>query len=246
MQLNLIQKHTKNQYPQFSNILNTLLQNLNRPSIEQHIKLFGPIQWEKTGNKVKNINILIAQAMQAVSNFIRTLEKDRNSWHAVPIYGHSLAQGLAEITYQEFRTLFEMGINTIRQLLQTDKLTGQYTKALSHRIANSQLLQRATILKLNLLLGKIRHSNLNEIVVTPTPVFERLIQGRNMSQVHKKVKEKELTQSIKKAPAYNSRIRDRIMVPETGTFISAYGILNNPIVPLKTKEISFKILNRTL
>jgi len=36
------------------------------------------------------------------------------------------------------------------------------------------------------------------------------------------------------------------MVPDSNTFISAYGILHNPIVPLKTKEISFQILNRTL
>jgi len=173
-------------------------------------------------NKLSAPAVLIAQALQAVSNFIRTLEKNRSSRHAVPIYGHSLAQGLAEITYREFRTLFEVGIFTIGELLQTDKLTGQYTKVLSHRIVNNQLFQRATIFKLNLLLGKIRHSNLNKIVVTPAPVFERLIQGRNMSQVHKKIKEKELTQSISKAPAYNTQIRDRIMVPDTSTFISAY------------------------
>jgi len=64
-----------------------------------------------------------------------------------------------------------MGINTIGQLLKTDKLTGQYTKTLSHRITNSQLLQRITIFKLNLIFGKICYSNFNEIVVTPTPVF---------------------------------------------------------------------------
>jgi len=173
-------------------------------------------------NKLSAPAVLIAQALQAVSNFIRTLEKNRSFRHAVPIYGHSLAQGLAEITYREFRTLFEVGIFTIGKLLQTDKLTGQYTKVLSHRIVNNQLFQRATIFKLNLLLGKICHSNLNKIVVTLAPVFERLIQGRNMSQVHKKIKEKELTQSISKAPAYNTQIRDRIMVPDTSTFISAY------------------------
>jgi len=88
--------------------------------------------------------------MQAVSNFMRTLEKDRNSWHAVPIYGHSSAKGLAKITDQEFRTLFEMGINTIGQPLQTDKLTGQYTKALSHRITNSQITSTGNNFQTNL------------------------------------------------------------------------------------------------
>jgi len=37
MQLNLIQKHVKNQYRQFSNILNALMQSINRPNIEQYI-----------------------------------------------------------------------------------------------------------------------------------------------------------------------------------------------------------------
>jgi len=180
------------------------MQSINRPNIEQHIKYFGPIQWEKTGNKIKSINILIAQTMQSVSNFLQTLKKDKNSWHAVPIYGHTLAQGLAEITYQEFRTLFELGTFTIGQLLHTDELTGQYTKVLSLRIENNQTFERSTIFKLKLILGKICHSNLNEIIATSTPVFEKLIQGGNLSQLHKKIKAKELTQSITKAPAYNT------------------------------------------
>jgi len=153
LKMKIIQKHVKNQYPQFSNILNALMQSINRLNIEQHIKYFGPIQWEKTGNKIKNINILIAQTMQSVSNFLQTLEEDKKSWHAVQIHGHSLAQGLAEITYQELRTLFESGTFTIGQLLHTDELTGQYTKVLSRRIENNQTFERST--KIFLINGSI-------------------------------------------------------------------------------------------
>jgi len=246
MQLNLIQKHVKNQYPQFSQILNALLQSISRPNIEQHIKYLGPMQWEKTGNKLKNINILLAQTMESVSTFIQTLETDISTWHLVPIYGHSLAQGLSEITYQEFRALFETGTFTIGQLLNKDELTGQYTKELTQSLETNPTIEHRTIFKLKLILGKIKFSNFNEIIVSPTPIFEKLIQGKNLSQLHKKIKAKEKSRSIKKAPAYNTRIKDRIMVPDSNTFTAAYGILNNPIVPLKTKEISFQILNRTL
>jgi len=99
--------------------------------------------------------------------------------------------------------------------VHTDELTGQYTKILSHRLENNPTIEQRTIFKLKLILGKINFSNLNEIVVTPIPIFEKLVQGRNLSQLHKKIKAKELTQIIKKAPAYNTRIKDSIMVPDS-------------------------------
>jgi len=100
--------------------------------------------------------------------------------------------------YQEFRTLYGMGINTIGQLLHRDELTDQYTHTLAHNIANNWLLQRRTIFKLTQILAKTHQSNFNEIVITQTPVFETLMKGRNLSQTHKRIKMKEMTQSIKK------------------------------------------------
>jgi len=124
--------------------------------------------------------------MQATSTFIKTLEIHKHSGHAVPIYGHSTAQGLLEIMYQEFRTLYEMGINTIWKLLHTDELTGQYTNTLAHRITNNQLLQPRTAFKITQILAKTHQSNLNEIVGRHTPIFETLIKSRDLSQTHKK------------------------------------------------------------
>jgi len=51
---------------------------------------------------------------------------------------------------------------------------------------------------------------------------------------------------IKAPPARKTRIRDGITVPEDPVFEKAYSAVRNAIIPSKTKEISFQILNRTL
>jgi len=68
----------------------------------------------------------------------------------------------------------------------------------------------------------------------------------NISAYHRKTQRNKLDQQLKTAPAYSTRQRDNVYVPERGTFNQAYLVTNIPGMASKTKEIAFEILNRTI
>ena len=67
-----------------------------------------------------------------------------------------------------------------------------------------------------------------------------------MSRRYCLLNQQTLDDSIGTAPAYNTRQRDRIYLPERRTFTDAYKLVSNPALTSKTKEIIFQILNRTI
>jgi hypothetical protein len=74
-----------------------------------------------------------------------------------------------------------------------------------------------------------------------------LVRGeKHLSQIHKKNISEQLTAKIGTAPAYQTRIRDNVYVPDKATFHAAYKVLELPWIPSKTKQTSFEILNRTI
>ncbi len=61
-----------------------------------------------------------------------------------------------------------------------------------------------------------------------------------------KFRKKQIDEEIGEPPARQTRIRDNIMVPDIETFKAGYKVLHSSLLPSKTKEITFQILNRTL
>jgi hypothetical protein len=47
-------------------------------------------------------------------------------------------------------------------------------------------------------------------------------------------------------PAFSTRERDEVNVPERQTFVDAFKVLSLPYMSSKTKEFAFQILNRTI
>ena len=68
----------------------------------------------------------------------------------------------------------------------------------------------------------------------------------NLSQKTKKAVSRATDKDIRRAPAYATRQRDGVYVPDESTYTDAYKVLALPSLPSKTKEIAFQILNRTL
>jgi hypothetical protein len=71
-------------------------------------------------------------------------------------------------------------------------------------------------------------------------------QPRNLSSIFKKILRQQLDQEIVTAPAYKTRTRDQVYVPEERTFNDAFKVLRMSMIPSKTKETIFQILNRTV
>jgi len=62
----------------------------------------------------------------------------------------------------------------------------------------------------------------------------------------KEAQQKKLTKEIKQAPAYDTRVRDGVYVPDRNTFTDAFQVTTMAGLPSKTNETAFQILNRTI
>ncbi len=99
--------------------------------------------------------------------------------------------------------------------------------------------------KLHLLTGQLRnHSFLDKTSVPVTTLALLFRKGHNISQTYKKLLRHSLHQTMGSPPAFGTRERDGIYVPERQTFIDSFRVLSLPYMSSKTKEVTFQILNR--
>jgi len=247
LQQNLLQKLLKNPEREMSTILERILQKIKRPNLEQHLQLFGFKQWEKTAAKLVTENLILSQAFSAMAQYVLKFENGPQ-WEHNAIYGHNKAAGLMEITYSNFRVLFEAGLTTISQIVEIDQTTSriQFPVKLNDRVQTILRPHPMIIFKLKKFLTLFPNT-LNICLPSPnTNIFIIISKSKNISQNYRKACGIDLVKSIKIAPAYNTRIRDRVDLVSKELYIKAYNVIRHKFLPLKTKENSFQILNRTL
>ena len=232
-------------------LLDTLLARVNRPPLHIHVQQLGPAQWQLTGNKLREENTMFGQSFISIGSLLEWHETDKTSWHCAAINGHTqLGEQLFKLNQAEARVLADSNILTVGQLYQENEAGGL------SRTINTPLVDRMTTLagpwlrtKLVSLINKINQQQLPER--DKFPVAETtgslLIKGdKHLSQVHRKNMAVKLTQQITMAPSYQTRIRDGVYHPDRQTFMDAYKVLNLQIIPSKTKEVAFEVLNRTI
>jgi len=248
-QQNLIQKILKNPDREMSQVLAAILIKIRRPTLQQHIDFMGPQQWVKSAEKIKNYSLILSQAFSSVAEHLQIYENDTALWGHAPIYGHSEATGLCELGIEDFRKLLEKGINAISQLFQRDQLTGTIAKPprLSDEISRKLSLHPQICFKLRILVKNFVDLIKHDTRVGLNSALQQMMsRNRNMSQQYNKVCKKMAGDKIGMAPAYNTRIRDRIDVPSRDEFKSAFFMVKHKYLPLKTKDNSLQTLNRTI
>jgi len=226
-------------------VLQSLLQQAGRPSLEEHIARLGPSQWVKTGRALLMKNIMFSQAFSAGSQMLKLLEMDPESWHHSPIVGHS-QESIFQITTPESWELDRNNIIVIGQLLLENE-NGTITNQM-----NEEILDNITInlrIKLRRLLRAVLNQRPPIQDKRQMPVSSMMFlmnRETNMSVIYKKFTQEKLTKEIDTAPAYDTRVRDGVYVPDRRTFQDAFRVTTMAILPCKTKETAFQILNRTI
>ncbi len=101
--------------------------------------------------------------------------------------------------------------------------------------------------KLRLLIHSMRRAPVVDKFVTPITTASSLFAlDKNLSQIFKQQQRHKLHKIIQILPSYSTRQRDGITLPQRTTFINAYKVLHMSLLPSKTKETVFQILNRTI
>ncbi len=80
-------------------------------------------------------------------------------------------------------------------------------------------------------------------ITTATSLFAL---DKNFNQIFKQQQKQKLHKTIQVPPSYTTRQRDGITLPQRAMFINAYKVLYLSLLPSKTKETVFQILNRTI
>ncbi len=71
-------------------------------------------------------------------------------------------------------------------------------------------------------------------------------KDQNISQKYKKHLQQTLHRSMQLPPAFSTRERDGVYVPEQQTFCDAFYVLSLSLLSSKTKETAFQIWDRTI
>ncbi len=124
----ILQKDTLDIPSLLPDLLQGLLDRVNRPSLDHHISHLGPVQWEITGDSLLRENTMLGQAFHAVADLLKWHETSRESWHCAAISGHTLlGDNAGMVTDGEIQLLEEAGIHTVSQLYK-EEVTGQLSR----------------------------------------------------------------------------------------------------------------------
>jgi hypothetical protein len=251
-QQNLVQKIYK-KTNQTSNesllptLLNRLLIRVHRPNLEHHVERMGPQQWEQTAIRLEEKNKMFAHAFRAISKLQQLYEVDKDGWHHAPIYGHTNASVLYPFTRTEMELLWSWDIIVVSQLFNTNELTGMLERLENDRLALR--LQHYPLLrhKLQLLTKQLRNRNfLDKTSVAVSTLALLFRKDYNISQTYRKALRIQIHREMRTPPAFGTRERDGVYVPERQTFLDSFKVLSLPYMSSKTKEVAFQILNRTV
>jgi hypothetical protein len=173
------------------------------------------------------------------------METEQESWQHSPIVGHSM-ENIFPFTAAEKWELEYRNIRVVGQLFQEGD-NGDITREVD--IALLSQLPANLRMKLNTLVSRVNKKRLpvSGHRVMPITIMESLLkQDVNMSSKYRQITRLKHGQIIQKAPAYNTRLRDNVYVPDEPTFVNAYRLVDCSYLSTKTREVAFQILNRTI
>ncbi len=190
---------------------------------------------------------MFAQAFRPVAALLSLYEVDKDGWHYAAIFGHTKASMLYPFTMAEAELLWGWDSIVVSQLFNTNDLTGMLDRdendVLAGRLQQYPLLRH----KLHLLAAQLSRNNfLDKASVGVTTLALLFIKDQNISQRYKKLLRHNLHLAMGAPPAFSTRERDEVYVPERQTFVDAFRVLSLPYMSSKPKEVAFQILNRTI
>jgi len=223
-----------------------LLNQINRPTLDDHVGRFGPLEWEKTGRMLHSHNSMLSKSFLAMAKIQRMQEENRNSWSTAAIMGHSNSSILFPFTRRDADILHTKGFITVSQLFRGNE-NCTIRKEIRNDIDN--LLSGHVLLlhKMKLLHASFKNRHTADKVYTLRTATCELVHAHiNVSIIYRKLWKERKEAEIKTPPAYLTRMNDRKDVVALEKFKEAYKVIYHKLLSSKTKENSFQTLNRTI
>jgi hypothetical protein len=159
--------------------------------------------------------------------------------------GYSSFSKLFPLSDIEGQLLAQKEIYTVSQIMELDYLAGMLTtdknNALLADLTPFPFLQH----KLSLLICALRRNPTADKMVCLVTMGYALFQ-LNKNIIYRKQLRNKLHKSIQTPPSYGTRQRDGITLLRREIFLNLYKVPSLSMLPSKTKESTFQILNRTI
>ena len=231
---------------QLPSILHELLTRAGAASLQQHVTDMGPTEWRKTGEKIARSNSMLGMAFKDIADLLMESETAKESWHCAAVIGHTEAMQLTHLEKQQLRG---EGVVTVAQLLVTEEngnITNEIDMAKMQQITQPGQWLRTKLIALMNRITRLRLPTADKQAIGMTTGHLILRGDRKPSQIHRRNNIRKLSRAIGTAPAYRTREKDGVYRPDEDTFTAGYKILEGPLLPSKTKEMAFEVLNRTI
>jgi hypothetical protein len=192
-------------------------------------------------------NRLLGFAFHSAAALLASYETTRDFWHTAAINGHTNFSKVFPLSATEGGMLADHGIFNVSQLLEINDLTGRLTteenRVLFEDLAVYPHLQH----KLPLFVRVFRRGPIaDKLTCQVTAASSLFLVEKNLSQILRKQLPHQLHKKIDMPPSYSTRQRDGLSLPRRDTFLNAYKVLSLSLLPSKTKETTFQVLNRTI
>ena len=209
-------------------------------SLRQLFQMAGSQTWKILANGTTFI--IFKQMCNAMSSFLKLQEKNRDTWLAMPIMGHSMSPPIFRLTTHEGLILSVHGYTYIAQLFGRQELTGKIDRKIDAELngvgANLKMKCRA-------LRARLGEMDLSDEYIPGESILKTMDRLR-WSSTYKKIYRCSVNDTLPGPPSYFSRQRDGIPVPEMRKFMQGYKKLFKLGLHSKTLETSFLLLNRQI
>jgi hypothetical protein len=229
------------------------LQDLMMPSLKELFQMAGSEIWHRYSGRLRQTSPFLHKAFQAMGDMLQRNEKSREGWLSGSISGNHVSPKLYKISAAEGLILNHYGLNRVAQLYGTNDLNGQIdTQTLASQtqpgVFTEDLITRypLLVLKCNALATTFLGTGLNTAVVTPVAPFIITCMSSKLSSLHRNLYRKEKEAEIPGPPAYFTRSREGIPVPNLQKFMKGYLNLFKLNISSKTLTNSFNIMNRQI
>ena len=210
-------------------------------TLGQLFKMAGPRIWKHIANTTQSA--IVKQMCDAMSGFLAIQEKNKDTWLAMPILGHTFSSPLFRITVHEALILSRHGYTHVSQLFAINEMTGKINKGAS---ADFHVLDENLRAKCRALRARIGSSIDLSIDYTPGESILKTLDRVKWSNTYKKIYRNKVDNTFTGPPSYFSRQKDGIPVPEMKKFMAGYKKLFRLKLHSKTLETNFLLLNRQI
>jgi hypothetical protein len=222
---------------------NDIIQGTGFESLLDMSISYGPRIWDRFSRAVKGSSRFLSGIATAYSRMLLLNENSVEGWFSASVVGHSQSVGLIEFNRADCLILREEGISQVGDLFPLHELRAGRDMTSDFRFSEHfierypGLVQKCKFMRKMLGRGK---RPIKGLVIG----FYQSVSNIKFSKLLRTLSRERTDSLLKGPPSYFTRQSEGYALPSLNNYMQGYNNIMAADVPLRSKEISFQIMNR--